>query len=313
VAAPACAATSRSAAAARIDRHRRAVQIVLGLIWLLDGGLQFQSFMYSRGFVAMLNAGAAGAPEWLHASILFSTGIARADLRLFNTLFALTQVAIGLGLLYRPAVRPALVLGIAWALAVWWFGEAFGGIFTGAAVPLTGAPGAVVLYALVGLLAWPGPRPAGLLGARAARRLWAGLWLAMAWLWLRPASDGADATSSVLQHLGSGVAGLDAVARQLGLALAGDGRSIAIAMAIASACVGLGVAVGVRPRACLAVGAGLNLVFWIIGQGLGLIFAGGATDPNAGPLFCLLAFALLPATALASSGVDLPLPFSPIG
>ncbi len=28
---------------------RRALQTVLGLIWLLDGALQFQSFMYGKG------------------------------------------------------------------------------------------------------------------------------------------------------------------------------------------------------------------------------------------------------------------------
>ena len=28
---------------------RRTVQTVLGLLWLLDGALQFQSFMYSKG------------------------------------------------------------------------------------------------------------------------------------------------------------------------------------------------------------------------------------------------------------------------
>ena len=33
---------------------RRAIQTVLGLVWLLDGALQFQSFMYSRGFIQML-------------------------------------------------------------------------------------------------------------------------------------------------------------------------------------------------------------------------------------------------------------------
>ena len=32
----------------------RTVQSVLGLIWLLDGALQFQSFMYGKGFIAML-------------------------------------------------------------------------------------------------------------------------------------------------------------------------------------------------------------------------------------------------------------------
>jgi hypothetical protein len=30
---------------------RTAIQTVLGLIWLLDRPLQFQSFMYSKGFI----------------------------------------------------------------------------------------------------------------------------------------------------------------------------------------------------------------------------------------------------------------------
>jgi hypothetical protein len=38
----------------------------------------------------------------------------------------------------------------------------------------------------------------------------------------------------------------------------------------------------------------LNLLYWVLGQGFGGIFAGGATDPNAGPLFILLAVAMLP-------------------
>jgi len=35
-------------------------------------------------------------------------------------------------------------------------------------------------------------------------------------------------------------------------------------------------------------------VYWIVPQGLGGIFAGGATDPNAAPLFVLLAYAMFP-------------------
>ena len=47
----------------------RAAQTVLGLIWLLDGGLQFQSFMYSRGFIQMLTAMApASRTGWPLAS-----------------------------------------------------------------------------------------------------------------------------------------------------------------------------------------------------------------------------------------------------
>ena len=37
----------------------------------------------------------------------------------WNTFFALIQVAIGLGLLFRPTVRPALALSFGWALGVW--------------------------------------------------------------------------------------------------------------------------------------------------------------------------------------------------
>jgi hypothetical protein len=38
---------------------------------------------------------------------------------------------------------------------VWWLGEGLGGIFTGLASPLTGGPGAAVLYALLAVLIWP--------------------------------------------------------------------------------------------------------------------------------------------------------------
>ena len=34
---------------------RRSIQTVLGLIWLLDGALQFQSFMYGKGFIQFLH------------------------------------------------------------------------------------------------------------------------------------------------------------------------------------------------------------------------------------------------------------------
>ena len=54
---------------------------------------------------------------------------------------------------------------------------------------LTGAPGAVLLYGLIGLIVWPNGRPGGLLGVRGARIAWAALWLVMAWLWLRGAEQ----------------------------------------------------------------------------------------------------------------------------
>src|ERR1700758_2101442 len=71
---------------------RRALQTALGLLWLLDGALQFQSFMYSKGFIGVLTDMASGQPHWLNSSINWAANIAAKNLTLFNTLFALTPV-----------------------------------------------------------------------------------------------------------------------------------------------------------------------------------------------------------------------------
>ncbi len=124
--------------------------------------------MYTHGFPATIVAGAQGQPGWLHDSIIWGAKLANGNLDIWNTLFALTQVALGVGLLYKPTVKLALAGTFAWAVFVWWFGEAFGMLFMNMAQPMTGAPGGVIMYALVGLVIWPGRR-AGCSGSTAAR------------------------------------------------------------------------------------------------------------------------------------------------
>jgi hypothetical protein len=272
----------------------RALQTALGLAWLLDGGLQFQSFMYSHGFIEMLTANASGQPGWLADSVEWGAHLAQHNLSVWNTLFALTQVAIGVGLLYRPTVRPALCLSFAWAFVVWWFGEAFGMLLMNMADPLTGAPGAVLLYALIGLLVWPNGRPGGLLGVRGAKLVWAALWLAMAWLWLLEPSSSANATRGAIEAAPSGMSWLSTVQQWAAEGARGNGLPIALALAALSAAIGLAVALDWHPRRFLVAAIVLNLLYWTLGQGFGGIFEGGATDPNSGVLFVLLALAMLP-------------------
>jgi hypothetical protein len=271
---------------------RRSVQTVLGLIWLLDGALQFQSFMYGNGFIQMLRSTAAGQPTWLASSVNWGAATMQSHQSLYNTLAALIQVAIGVGLLSRATVRPALVLSFVWALGVWWFGEAFGMLFMNMAQPLTGAPGAVILYAVIGAIVWPGERPGGLLGVRGARIVWASLWLVMAWLWLLAASSSADAVTNMINAAPSGMSWLSSVQDGFASISDGNGLIIALLLSAASAVIGVGVAVNWGARALLAASIALSLIYWVVGQGLGGIFEGGATDPNAGPLFVLLAVAL---------------------
>jgi hypothetical protein len=271
---------------------RRAVQSALGLLWLLDGALQLQPYMYSQASLAGLRANATGQPLWLESSINWSVQLVGHDLALWNTLFALIQLAIGLGLLYRPTVKPALLLSFGWVLLVWWFGEGFGMLFMMMASPLTGAPGAVVLYALVGLLVWPGQSPGGLLGAGGARAAWAVLWLSMAWLWLQAQNSAPGAVTRAVNEAPSGMAWLTSIQHGAANTANGRGMVIALVLALLSAAIGLAVALDWRPKLFLALAIELSLLYWVIGQGFGGIFTGSGTDPNAAPLYVLLACVL---------------------
>jgi hypothetical protein len=271
----------------------RSLQTALAVLWLLDGGLQFQSFMYSKGFINMLTAMAAGQPAWLSSSLTWAAHTAGRDLTVFNTAFALVQVAIGLGLLYRPTARFALALSVVWAVIVWWSGEAFGMLFMSMASPLTGAPGAVSLYGLLALVAWPNGRPGGLLGIRGTRFAWATVWVLMAWLWLEAPSSNPDAISNAVNAAPSGMSWLSTVQNWAANGSAGIGLPIALFAAGLSLVIGLGVVLDWHARPLLKTAIALNLAYWVFGQGFGGIFQGGATDPNSGPLFVLFACVLL--------------------
>jgi hypothetical protein len=279
-------------------RHRlladgqRLIQIALGLLWLLDGALQLQSYMYGRAFITTLKASALGQPPWVADSLGWAANTMQSHQVLLNTAFALIQIAVGVGLLHRRTVKPALAASFVWALIVWWFGEGFGMIFMGMSNPLEGAPGAAVLYLLLGLAVWPTNRPGGLLGVRGTRLMWGALWLVMTWMWLGPAGTSANAISESINGAPSGIGALTSHQVRLARATAGHGIMIGLTLAALSAAIGIGVIRNWHARALLGVSIAINLLFWIVGQGFGGVFTGGATDPNSAPLLVLLACAM---------------------
>lgn len=105
-------------------RTQRTLQIILGLFWLLDAGLQFQPFMFRSSFTTtyLLN-NANNQPDvirWIITNVGHFVG---PHVAVWNTFFALIQVGIGAGLLFRRTVRPALVVSFFWAFGVWFFGK----------------------------------------------------------------------------------------------------------------------------------------------------------------------------------------------
>ena len=140
--------------------HGRRLRLALAAVWLLDAALQYQPFMFTRAFGQSLAVSAQGNPHVIAAPITWSAGIIEQHPAVTNAAFATIQLIIALGIAWRPAVKFALAASVAWSVAVWWLGEGLGGILTGSASPWTGAPGAVIIYALLAMLLWPGGRNA---------------------------------------------------------------------------------------------------------------------------------------------------------
>lgn len=299
-------------------KSQRILQIVLGGFWLLDAGLQFQSFMFHRSFVdTYILPNASGQPAVVSWVITNIGHFIEPHVALWNALFALTQVAIGLGLLYRPTVRYALALSFAWAFGVWVLGEGMGMVLTGSASALTGAPGSVFMYGMIGLMAWPAAQvdepdelSVGVASSAAARGVggvatplivWAGYWSLAAVLFLLPHNRTPSSISSAIVGMAPGQAGWFAhFLTSFGNTFASSGTELAWVLAIVSLVIGFGPLVTRRPGIFLAGGALLSVVMWVAGQGLvGNIFTGSGTDPNTGPLIVVLALAMTPACVAA--------------
>ncbi len=295
--------SSLATAMPRVRVTQRGLQIALGIIWLLDGVLQFQSYMYSPAFAHDILAGAAvGQPTFIGAPIRTFATFYGHDIPLWNTLAAEIQCAVGLGLiLSRRTVRAALLISFGWSVTVWWFGEGFGPLVNGHPVsPLMGAPGAAIVYGLIGALLWPrrgadepGTVDGGLLGRYGGNLVWSLLWLEAGALWFlnvnRSASSIHDQIASMASASPSWLAGaLNSAASTA----QGHGALIATVLGFASIVIALAVWTRLR-SAALAIGVVLSLAYWVFGQSLGGPFwAGSSTDLNSGPLFVLLALTL---------------------
>jgi hypothetical protein len=293
----------------------RGVQVTLGLMWLLDGLLQFKSFMFTHAIVTeVFEPAIHGQPAFIGDPMRTFAHFYGHDLTLWNSLSGEIQVAIGLALICsRRLVRPALTVSFAWALVVWWFGEGFGGLTSNTLPsPLMGAPGAVILYAIVGLLVWPtdrcdGRSPAALgpLGDRGGRYLWSGLWAMSAGLWLANVNRAKEATHDMIAEMAQASPHwLATIQDSLAKHTVGHGATIAIVLALVSLAVAAGVWTPLR-WAALAVGIALSLAYWLYGQSLGGPFwVQSATDVNTGPLFVLLGVALFPVVQHAATRTE---------
>jgi YtkA-like len=283
-----------------IPQARRGLQVVLGVVWLVDAALQFQPFMFGRGFAnEILKPTAEGNPHLVAQPVLWSAHLVLQHPVFWNTTFALTQLLLALGLFWRRSVKFALVGTVVWSLVVWWLGEGLGGVFAGSAAPLMGSPGAVILYALLALLLWPAADAGGSLAEtsiirRAAPLAWLLLWGSQAYFALLPANDSPNALHGMFADMADGepqpIAALDRLLARLVAHHSVFGPGFGALFAVCA------LAVLVPPRLAKPL-YGLAMVLAVItwvGQDFGEILTGQGTDVNSGPLLFLLALAYWP-------------------
>lgn len=281
---------------------RRKIQIVLGSLWLLDGVLQLQHQMFTANFVhAVIAPAAQGQPQFVSGVMHFWIRIFLHQPVLCNLLIALIQLGLGILILCRRTARFGLLSSAIWGLFVWYVGEGLGGLFTGRASLIMGAPGAAILYVIIALGVLPlssdhhdNDYPASWLAV-----VWAVVWLGGATLQLQSGQNTAASLSSMLIGMSDGgmPGWLGAMYIHVGHLVQDAGNLGIVALIAVQACIGLCIFL---PRwfriTAVSLGIALSILFWAVGQSFGSYYSGLATDPNTAPLIILLGIAVLSAS-----------------
>src|SRR5579872_5099484 len=181
---------------------RKTLQRILGFLWLMDGLLQLQPLMFTGNMInSIMKPMLQGQPGFIEPSLQFIVNQTSEHLALVNVVIAVVQICLGLGflLLSDRWVKELMIASIVWAFIVWYGGEGMSMLLTGQASILSGAPGAVLLYPLLGFAVYPRRKsdPAvqsgkvnvhydGLLTRASLRWILSGFWFFAALLQLQP-------------------------------------------------------------------------------------------------------------------------------
>ncbi len=295
---------------------RKMLQQILGVLWLIDGIIQLFPQMWTMNMVngimkPMLN----GQPGIFEPSLKFIVTQTTLHLVEVNLLISFVQICLGLGFLFLSDrwVKWLVFASIVWAFIVWYGGEGMNMLFTGTASVLTGAPGAVLLYPLLGLAVIPRKQSTtasrgatskagdnGLLSRRLLRYILAGFWCFAALLQLQPNwwQDGqiSQAVGAMVGQGGLNSVLVDPVLTQISNATANIETQLNIALIVVFLAIGIGLAVVkdeyVRPF--LIASIIMSVLFWYFSEAFGMILTGMATDFNSGLLVVIIALACWP-------------------
>jgi hypothetical protein len=292
---------------------------IIGILWLIDGLLQLQPLMFTMNMVnGVMIPMTHGQPAPIAANLNWIVQITTQNLTLVNWIIALVQISIGLCLIFGLWVKPIVIVSIIWALIVWYGGEGLSMLLTGQASALTGAPGAVLLYPLLGLVIYPrrtsdgrfshsltanednNTGMGGILSRLQLRWVLAGLWFLFALLQLQPywwqSGQISQAIGSMVGQGGLNSVFVDPLLQRLSDITANAEIPLNIALIVVFLGLGFGLTLAkneqVRPLLVLSIL--VSFVIWYMAEAFGMILTGMATDFNSGLLLIVIALACWP-------------------
>jgi len=299
---------------------RKTLQRLLGVLWLIDGLLQLQPQMFTMNMVnGVMKPMLQGQPGPIGFSLQFIVDQTTLHLTAVNLLITFVQIGLGIGflLLSNRWLKKIIIASFVWAFIVWYGGEGMSMLLTGQASILTGAPGAVLLYPLLGLAIYPRKKspaaskdaPAktadeGLLSRKYLRWILSAFWFFAALLQLQPnwwqAGQISQAIGAMIGQGGLNGVLVDPVLQQISNITASIEIPLNIALIIVFLTLGVGLAVvkekHLRPFLVASIVA--SVLIWYTAQALGMIFTGMSTDFNSGLLLVVIALACWPRVAI---------------
>ncbi len=295
---------------------RKTLQRILGVLWLFDGIIQLFPQMWTMNMVnGVMKPMLDGQPGFIEPSLQFIINQTTLHLVEVNLLISVVQILLGLGFLLLPDrwVKWLVFASIVWAVIVWYGGEGMSMLLTGQASILTGAPGAVLLYPLLGLAVYPREKSdavskrmtrktgdVGLLSRKTLRYILAGFWFFAALLQLQPnwwqQGQISQSIGAMVGQGGLNTVVVDPLLQQVSNATANIEVSLNIALIVVFLAIGIGLVVvkeeQVRPF--LIASIVVSIVFWYFAQGFGMVLTGMSTDFNSGLLIVVIALACWP-------------------
>jgi hypothetical protein len=256
-----------------------------------------------------------GQPGLFEPSLQFIVNQTTLHLVEVNLLISVVQILLGLGFLLLPDrwVKEVVIASIVWAFIVWYGGEGMSMLLTGQASILSGAPGAVLLYPLLGLAVYPRKKSDsatkrttrkagddGLLSRKALRYILAVFWFFAALLQLQPIwwqqGQISQSIGAMVGQGGLNTVVVDPLLQQVSNATANIEVPLNIALIVIFLAIGIGL-VAVKDeqvRPFLIASIVVSILFWYFSQAFGMILTGMATDFNSGLLVVVMALACWP-------------------